>query len=115
MFAMPDGASFCVLAGGRGYIVSARDPDDWIEVAELPITCLALDNRMVAFGGFSGMTAYSGTGEAWSAGLCLDDLAVVTVSDGWIEFRGDEIDGSTEDRGSLDGRDKRRTRHSGGQ
>lgn len=95
MFAMPDGASFCVLAGGRGYIVSARDPEDWIEVDEFPITCLAFGNEIVAFGGFSGMTAYSGTDEVWSAGLCLDDLAVMTVSDGWIEFQGYEMDGTT--------------------
>jgi hypothetical protein len=65
--ALPDGGRLCVVSGGRGYIVSARDPSDFVLAECFPITDARRDAEcnLVVLADFVRMSTFDRNGRSW--------------------------------------------------
>jgi hypothetical protein len=69
IFSCPERNKLCVVAAGRGYIVSANSPGSTNEVPALPITDvrLVLENGLLLFADFTKIIALGRSGLAWKS------------------------------------------------
>lgn len=84
VLSMPNPTMLCVIARGAGYIVSARTPDIWEEVAAFPITdARAIPTAgIVVFADYTELVAYGESGMKWrTKRLAWDGLKVIAVGE----------------------------------
>lgn len=91
IFSCPDPDSVCVLAGGYAYLVKTSDPQQWFQIEQRPVTeVLALpDLGLLAFIGFTSITALGPSGIAWTTGrLSWEGVRVNKIADSVLEGQG---------------------------
>jgi hypothetical protein len=67
VFSCPDEHILCVLAAGRGYTVTAKDPIQWSELSPFPIISAfpILSSRIIVFVDFTTISAYRNNELIW--------------------------------------------------
>jgi hypothetical protein len=87
----PDPESVCVVAGGYAYVVKTSDPQQWFQIEQRPVTeVLALpDLGLLAFIGFTSITAIRAAGIAWTTGrLSWEGVRVSNIAGTTLEGQG---------------------------
>ena len=84
VYSMPRKDSFCVVAKGVGYIVSADDPETWEIVPATPITDakISIDSNVIVFSNFTELVAYGEKGFLWRSGRLAFDGLKLTAFEG---------------------------------
>jgi hypothetical protein len=84
----PDANRACVIAKGKGFLVTVEDPEQWEEVQVLPVLDLRsiAEHNMLVFSDLTRLAAYDKTGLVWrSPRVCWDELRIVKVTRDTIE------------------------------
>jgi hypothetical protein len=82
VWACPDPAWICAVAGGYAYLIDTRDPARWEQVDFRPVTAITAiaDQNLLVFSSFHSMLAWSAEGKAWQTGrLSWDGVRVTAV------------------------------------
>jgi len=58
----------CVIAGGYGYVLDTRKPEQWAKIEQRPVVELKPlpDHQLILFTGFTSITALGTNGIAWT-------------------------------------------------
>jgi hypothetical protein len=80
----PDPERFCVVAGGYAYVVKASDPAQWLRVEQQPVVDLRVlpQHGLLLFAGFTSITAFGGSGIAWTTQRLTWEGLTITAIDG---------------------------------
>lgn len=92
IFTTPDPQKFCVVDGGRGYLVSADAPTVWERIDAVPITDLRpiRAQQIIVFATFCELVAYGKSGFKWrTKRLVWDGLKITEVTETLIKGEGD--------------------------
>lgn len=67
VWACPDPAWLCAVAGGYAYLMDTRDPAHWEQVEYRPVTkvCPVPQHGLLIFAGFNALTAWGREGKRW--------------------------------------------------
>jgi hypothetical protein len=96
----PDPEHFCVVVGGYAYIVKASDPAQWLRVEQQPVVDLRVlsQHGLLLFAGFTSITAFGGSGIAWTTQrLTWEGLTITAIDDdkllglGWNALADKEV------------------------
>jgi hypothetical protein len=82
VWACPDSAWICAVAGGYGYLIDTRDPAQWEQLAYRPVTAVTpiADQDLLLFSSFHSMLAWGRMGKLWQTGrLSWDGLRVTNI------------------------------------
>jgi hypothetical protein len=88
IFSMPSKDLFCVVSRGNGFIVSATDPEDWLEVNCVPIMDVKVSKKrkLIIFSSYTELVAYGVNGIAWvTSRLSFDGLRLTSQDDDFID------------------------------
>jgi hypothetical protein len=83
VWACPDPAWICAVAGGYAYLIDVRDPARWEQVEYRPVTAVTAiaEQNLLVFSSFHSMLAWGVEGKAWQTGrLSWDGVSVTAVS-----------------------------------
>ena len=87
----PNPGRACVIAKGRGFLVSADDSEQWEEIQILPVLDVRAipERQILVFANFTHLAAYGSNGLVWrSPRVCWDELKIVDVTRDTIEGTG---------------------------
>ncbi len=87
----PDPGRACVIAKGRGFLVSADDYEQWQEIQILPVLDVRAikERQILIFADFTRLAAYGRSGLVWrSPRVCWDELKIADVTRDTIEGTG---------------------------
>lgn len=91
IFSHPDPNSVCVISKGRGYIVKANNPSQWMEISAYPIfdaISIRKHNSLIIATN-SGLIAYDDKGLKWKTDrLTLDDLKICGLTEDAVTVEG---------------------------
>jgi hypothetical protein len=82
VWACPDPAWICAVAGGYAYLIDARDPTRWRQVEYRPVTEIRpiKDQNLLLFSSFHSLLAWGRDGKVWQTGrLSWDGLRITAV------------------------------------
>jgi hypothetical protein len=82
VWACPDPAWICAVAGGYAYLIDTREPARWEQVGYRPVTgILALaEQELLLFAGFHSLLAWGRGGKAWQTRrLSWDGVRITAV------------------------------------
>jgi hypothetical protein len=82
IWACPDPAWICAVAGGYAYLIDTRDPTRWEQVAYRPVTNVTVvpEHALLVFAGFHSLLAWGNSGKVWETGrLSWDGLRITAV------------------------------------
>jgi hypothetical protein len=82
IWACPDPAWICVVAGGYAYLMDTCDPARWEQVAYRPVTNVTAvaEHALLVFAGFHSLLAWGPSGRIWETGrLSWDGLRVTEI------------------------------------
>jgi hypothetical protein len=91
VFSCPEKNRLCVVAAGRGYVVSASSPASVYEVPAVPITDVrpALERGLLLFADFTKIVALGNHGLAWqSEKLSWDGVQIAGIDSNYIWGKG---------------------------
>jgi hypothetical protein len=83
IWACPDPAWICAVAGGYAYLLDTHDPARWAQVAYRPVTHVTVvpEPALLVFAGFHSLLAWGSSGKVWETGrLSWDGLRITAVS-----------------------------------
>jgi hypothetical protein len=80
----PDPERFCVVVGGYAYVVKASDPVQWLRVEQQPVVDLRVlsQHGLLLFAGFTSITAFGGSGIAWTTQRLTWEGLTISAIDG---------------------------------
>jgi hypothetical protein len=87
----PNPGRACVIANGRGFLVSADDYEQWEEIQIHPVLDVRAipERQILVFADFTRLAAYGSHGLVWrSPQVCWDELKIVNVEHDKIEGTG---------------------------
>jgi hypothetical protein len=82
IWACPDSAWICAVAGGYAYLIDTRDPARWEQVAYRPVTNVTVvpEPALLVFAGFHSLLAWGSSGKVWETGrLSWDGLRIIAI------------------------------------
>jgi len=90
IFSMPDPKKICVVSGGIGYIVSAKEASNWeqLKVSKTVDVRLILAHNLIVFvdADLTTIVAYDSTGLRWSTKqIGLDGLQITEITEKHIK------------------------------
>lgn len=91
IFSCPDPKSVCVVAGGYAYVVNNSDPGQWFQIEQRPVTEVyaLVELGLLAFIGFTSITALGTEGIAWTTGrLSWEGVRVSRITGTILEGQG---------------------------
>jgi hypothetical protein len=91
IFSCPERTKLCVVAAGRGYVVSASSPPSTYEIPALPITDVrvSLENELLLFADFTKIVAIGKGGLTWkSERLSWDGVQISGVDSRYVWGQG---------------------------
>lgn len=83
IWACPDPAWLCAVAGGYAYLIDTCDPIRWEQVMYRPVTAVTVvaEHDLLVFAGFYSLLAWGRTGKVWQTGrLSWDGVRITNVS-----------------------------------
>jgi hypothetical protein len=89
VWACPDPAWICAVAGGYAYLIDTCDPARWEQIVYRPVTGIwpLADQDLLVFASFHSLLAWGRDGKAWQTGrLSWDGVRITAV-------RGDTLTG----------------------
>jgi hypothetical protein len=91
VLSLPNPDQACVIANGKGFLVTPDNPEEWAEIPILPLIEVRSlpEHEIVVFGDFTRLAAYASSGLVWrSPRVCWDELRIVTITQDTIEGSG---------------------------
>ena len=82
LWACPDPAWICAVAGGYAYLIDTRDPTRWEQLTYRPVTNVTVvpEPALLVFAGFHSLLAWGRSGKVWETGrLSWDGLRITGV------------------------------------
>jgi hypothetical protein len=82
VWACPDAAWICAVAGGYAYLIDTRDPDRWEQVVYRPVTAVSVvaEQDLLLFSSFHSLLAWGREGRAWQTGrLSWDGIRIASI------------------------------------
>jgi len=82
VWACPDAAWICAVAGGYAYLIDTRDPARWEQVVYRPVTAVttAAEQHLLIFASFHSLLAWGPEGKAWQTGrLSWDGIRITSI------------------------------------
>jgi hypothetical protein len=82
VWACPDPAWICAVAGGYAYLIDTCDPARWEQVVYRPVTNVTVvaQQALLIFAGFHSLLAWGRSGKLWQTGrLSWDGLRITAV------------------------------------
>jgi hypothetical protein len=82
VWACPDPAWICAVAGGYAYLIDTRDPVQWEQIAYRPVTAVTpvADHGLLVFSSFHALLAWGRGGKVWQTGrLSWDGLRITAI------------------------------------
>jgi hypothetical protein len=82
VWACPDAASICAVAGGYAYLIDTRDPARWEQVVYRPVTAVTAvaEQDLLIFSSFHSLLAWGREGKAWQTGrLSWDGIRITSI------------------------------------
>jgi hypothetical protein len=82
IWACPDPAWICAVAGGYAYLIDTSDPARWEQVAYRPVTNVTVvaEHALLVFAGFQSLLAWGRSGKVWETGrLSWDGLRITAI------------------------------------
>jgi hypothetical protein len=82
IWACPDPAWICAVAGGYAYLIDTDDPARWEQVAYRPVTNVTVvaEHALLVFAGFQSLLAWGRSGKVWETGrLSWDGLRIIAI------------------------------------
>jgi hypothetical protein len=82
VWACPDAAWICAVAGGYAYLVDTRDPARWEQVAYRPVTAITAvaEQDLLIFSSFHSLLAWGRAGKVWQTGrLSWDGIRITSI------------------------------------
>jgi hypothetical protein len=87
VWACPDAAWVCAVAGGYAYLIDTRDPARWEQVVYRPVTAVTVvaDQDLLLFSSFHSLLAWGREGKAWQTGrLSWDGIRITSIERGTL-------------------------------
>jgi len=80
----PNPERFCMVVGGYAYVVKASSPAEWLQVDQKPVVDLRVvsQHSLLLFLGFTSITAFGGSGIAWTTERLTWEGLTITAIDG---------------------------------
>ncbi len=94
LWSCPDPEQFCAVAGGYAYIVSANEPEQWMQVPYRPVISVhpATEQNLLIFCSFHQLWAWGRDGKAWeTAKLSWEGLRVTEIASGKLQGFGWDV------------------------
>jgi hypothetical protein len=82
VWACPDAAWICAVAGGYAYLIDTRDPTRWEQVVYRPVTAVTAvaEQHLLLFSSFHSLLAWGREGKAWQTGrLSWDGIRITSI------------------------------------
>jgi hypothetical protein len=82
VWACPDPAWLCAVAGGYAYLIDTRDPKQWEQIVYRPVTAVSplADHDLLLFSSFHSLLAWGRAGKVWQTGrLSWDGLQITAI------------------------------------
>lgn len=82
VWACPDAAWICAVAGGYAYLIDTRDPARWEQVVYRPVTAITAvaEPDLLIFSSFHSLLAWGREGKAWQTGrLTWDGIRITSI------------------------------------
>lgn len=82
IWACPDPAWICAVAGGYAYLIDTSDPERWEQVEYRPVTNVTVvaEHALLVFAGFQSLLAWGRSGKVWETGrLSWDGLRITAI------------------------------------
>jgi hypothetical protein len=82
IWACPDPAWICAVAGGYAYLIDTSDPARWEQLPYRPVTNVTVvaEHALLVFAGFQSLLAWGRSGKVWDTGrLSWDGLRVTAI------------------------------------
>ena len=82
VWACPDAAWICAVAGGYAYLIDTLDPARWEQVVYRPVTAIATaaEQNLLIFSSFHSLLAWGPEGKAWQTGrLSWDGIRITSI------------------------------------
>jgi hypothetical protein len=82
IWACPDPAWICAVAGGYAYLIDTSDPARWEQLPYRPVTNVTVvaEHALLVFTGFQSLLAWGRSGKVWETGrLSWDGLRVTAI------------------------------------
>jgi hypothetical protein len=82
IWACPDPAWLCAVAGGYAYLIDTRDPTRWEQVVYRPVTAVTVvaEHDLLVFAGFHSLLAWGRAGKVWQTGrLSWDGVRITAI------------------------------------
>jgi hypothetical protein len=82
VWACPDAAWICAVAGGYAYLIDTRDPARWEQVVYRPVTAVTVvaEQDLLLFSSFHSLLAWGREGKAWQTGrLSWDGIRITSI------------------------------------
>ena len=82
VWACPDAAWICAVAGGYAYLIDTLDPARWEQVVYRPVTAVTAvaEHDLLLFSSFHSLLAWGPEGKAWQTGrLSWDGIRITSI------------------------------------
>jgi hypothetical protein len=82
VWACPDAAWICAVAGGYAYLIDTLDPARWEQVVYRPVTAVTAvaEHDLLLFSSFHSLLAWGPEGKAWQTGrLSWDGIRITSM------------------------------------
>jgi hypothetical protein len=82
IWACPDPAWICAVAGGYAYLIDTSDPARWEQLPYRPVTNVTVvaGHALLVFAGFQSLLAWGRSGQVWETGrLSWDGLRITAI------------------------------------
>lgn len=82
VWACPDAAWICAVAGGYAYLIDTRDPARWEQVVYRPVTAITAvaEQDLLIFSSFHSLLAWGRAGKVWQTGrLSWDGIRITSI------------------------------------
>jgi hypothetical protein len=82
VWACPNAAWICAVAGGYAYLIDTRDPARWEQVVYRPVTAVTVvaEQDLLLFSSFHSLLAWGREGKGWQTGrLSWDGIRITSI------------------------------------
>ncbi len=82
VWACPDAAWICAVAGGYAYLIDTRDPARWEQVVYRPVTAITAvaEQDLLIFSSFHSLLAWGRAGKVWQTGrLSWEGIRITSI------------------------------------
>ena len=89
VFATPNPAQMCAVAGGYAYLIDTANPVQSVHVDQRPVTKVVLTDDLILFAGFHTVQAWGAEGHAWTTKrLTWEGIQLGEIANGFLHGTG---------------------------